>query len=204
MILSERLVETRRGVGAPRPGGVRRSGGSAIRVVAVRRQIVISKRTGVRSIRRMWSAGTSIEPPIPPWRRCRLILQPRPSRMLHMAGLAGIAIQAAGCAGLPKPARMSSMKPSEALAAHRDKLLAIAAGHGASNLRVFGSVAKGVDREGSDIDLLVDVRQGTSLFDLVGLQQDLEDALGLKVDLLTEPELHPMIRDRILAEARAL
>jgi len=96
------------------------------------------------------------------------------------------------------------MKPSEALAAHRDKLLAITAGHGASNLRVFGSVAKGVDREGSDIDLLVDVREGTSLFDLVGLQQDFEDALGMKVDLLTEPELHPMIKDRILAEARAL
>jgi predicted nucleotidyltransferase len=96
------------------------------------------------------------------------------------------------------------MKPSEALATHRDKLLAIAAGHGASNLRVFGSVAKGADKEGSDIDLLVDVRQGTSLFDLVGLQQDFEDALGMKVDLLTEPELHPLIRDRILAEARAL
>jgi predicted nucleotidyltransferase len=96
------------------------------------------------------------------------------------------------------------MKPSEALATHRDKLLAIAAGHGASNLRVFGSVAKGVDREGSDIDLLVDVREGTSLFDLVGLQQDFEDALGMKVDLLTEPELHPMLKDRILAEARAL
>ena len=96
------------------------------------------------------------------------------------------------------------MKPSEALAAHRDKLLAIAAGHGASNLRVFGSVAKGADKEGSDIDLLVDVRQGTSLFDLVGLQQDFEDALGMKVDLLTEPELHPLIKDRILTEARAL
>ena len=96
------------------------------------------------------------------------------------------------------------MKPSEALAAHRDKLLAITAGHGASNLRVFGSVVKGVDKEGSDIDLLVDVREGTSLFDLVGLQQDFEDALGMKVDLLTEPELHPMIKDRILAEARAL
>ena len=96
------------------------------------------------------------------------------------------------------------MKPSEALATHRDKLLAIAAGHGASNLRVFGSVAKGADKEGSDIDLLVDVRQGTSLFDLLGLQQDFEDALGMKVDLLTEPELHPLIRDRILAEARAL
>ena len=96
------------------------------------------------------------------------------------------------------------MKPSEALAAHRDKLLAIAAGHGASNLRVFGSVARGADKEGSDIDLLVDVRQGTSLFDLVGLQQDFEDTLGIKVDLLTEPELHPLIRERILAEARAL
>jgi len=96
------------------------------------------------------------------------------------------------------------MKPSEALATHRDKLLAIAAGHGASNLRVFGSVAKGADKEGSDIDLLVDVRQGTSLFDLVGLQQDFEDALGMKVDLLTEPELHPLIKDRILTEARAL
>ena len=89
------------------------------------------------------------------------------------------------------------MKPSEALAAHRDKLLAIAAGHGASNLRVFGSVARGADKEGSDIDLLVDVRQGTSLFDLVGLQQDFEDTLGMKVDLLTEPELHPLIRERL-------
>jgi len=96
------------------------------------------------------------------------------------------------------------MKPSEALATHRDKLLAIAAGHGASNLRVFGSVAKGVDREGSDIDLLVDIRQGTSLFDLVGMQQDFEDVLGMKVDLLTEPELHPELKERVLSEARTL
>ena len=96
------------------------------------------------------------------------------------------------------------MKPSEALAAHRERLLAIAAGHGASTLRVFGSVVKGVDKEGSDIDLLVDVRQGTSLFELVGMQQDFEDTLVVKVDLLTEPELHALIRDRILAEARAL
>ncbi|MBI5910086.1 MAG: nucleotidyltransferase family protein [Betaproteobacteria bacterium] len=96
------------------------------------------------------------------------------------------------------------MKPSEALATHREKLLAIAAGHGASNLRVFGSVAKGIDREGSDIDLLVDIRQGTSLFDLVGMQQDFEDVLGMKVDLLTEPELHPELKERVLSEARTL
>jgi len=94
------------------------------------------------------------------------------------------------------------MKPSEALATHRDKLLAIAAGRGASNLRVFGSVVKGADKEGSDIDLLVDVRQGTSLFDLVGMQQDFEDVLGMKVDLLTESELHPEIKERVLSEAR--
>ena len=94
------------------------------------------------------------------------------------------------------------MKPSEALAIHRDKLLAIAAGHGASNLRVFGSVDKGIDEEGSDIDLLVDVRKGTSLFGLVGLQLDIEEALGVKVDLCTEGGLHPELKDRILSESR--
>ncbi len=96
------------------------------------------------------------------------------------------------------------MKPSEALAIHREKLLAIATGHGASNLRVFGSVAKGMDKEGSDIDLLVDIEKGTSLFDLVGMQQDFEDVLGMKVDLLTEPELHPELKERVLTEARSL
>ncbi len=94
------------------------------------------------------------------------------------------------------------MKPSEALAIHRDRLLAIAAERGASNLRVFGSVAKGVDKEGSDVDLLVDVRKGTSLLGLVGLQQDMEDALGVKVDLCTEGGLHPELKEHILSEAR--
>ena len=96
------------------------------------------------------------------------------------------------------------MKPSEALAVHRDKLLAIAAEHGASNLRVFGSVVKGIDKEGSDIDLLVDLRQGTSLFQFAGLVIDFEEALGVKVDLCTEVQLHPKLKDRILAEARPL
>ena len=58
-------------------------------------------------------------------------------------------IAAAGCAGVAKPARISVMKPSAALATHRDKLLAIAAGHRASNLRVFGSVAKEPTRRGA-------------------------------------------------------
>lgn len=75
---------------------------------------------------------------------------------------------------------------------------------GARAVRVFGSVARGEDREDSDIDFLVDLPPGTSLLRVVGLQLDLEDALGIRVDLCTERELDPSLRDRILAEARAL
>ncbi len=96
------------------------------------------------------------------------------------------------------------MKPSELIAARRDKILAIAAAHGASNVRVFGSVAKGVDKEGSDVDLLVDVRPGTSLFQFAGLQLDIEDALGMKVDLCTEAQLHPKLKNRIFRSPTAM
>lgn len=71
-------------------------------------------------------------------------------------------------------------------------------------MRVFGSVANGLDREGSDIDLLVDMPDGTSLLRIVGLQMDIEDALGVKVDLCTERELHPDLKLRVLAQARPL
>jgi predicted nucleotidyltransferase len=96
------------------------------------------------------------------------------------------------------------MKPSELIATQRDRILAIAAAHGASNLRVFGSVAKGLDEEGSDLDLLVDIQPGTSLFQFAGLQIDIEEALGLKVDLCTEAQLHPKLKGRILSDARPL
>jgi len=103
-----------------------------------------------------------------------------------------------------KPAKMATMRPSKALATQRDRVLAIAAAHGASNLRVFGSVANGADTEGSDIDLLADILPGMSLFEYVGLQLDIQEVLGVKVDLCTEDELHPKLRARILAEARPL
>ena len=96
------------------------------------------------------------------------------------------------------------MRPSVALASKRDQILALAAARGAQRLRIFGSVARGEDHEGSDIDLLIDMPAGTSLLQIVGLQQDIEDALGMRVDLCTERELHPSLRPRILAEARAL
>lgn len=96
------------------------------------------------------------------------------------------------------------MRPSQALEAKRDQVLALAAARGARCVRVFGSVAKGIDKDGSDLDLLVDLPRGTSLLRVVGLQLELEDALGVKVDLCTETELHPDLKARILAEARPL
>jgi predicted nucleotidyltransferase len=97
-----------------------------------------------------------------------------------------------------------AMRPSIALATQREHVLAIALAHGARNVRVFGSVVTGLDHEGSDLDLLVDMPRGTSLLGVVGLQLDIQDALGVKVDLCTERELHPALRERILAGARAL
>jgi len=96
------------------------------------------------------------------------------------------------------------MRPSERLKLHRAQVLALAHARGATNVRVFGSAARGTDRDDSDLDLLVAWPGERSLLDLVGLQCDLQDALGVRVDLATERELHPLLRDRILAQAIAL
>jgi len=96
------------------------------------------------------------------------------------------------------------MRPSEVIAAQRQRILDIAAASGARHLRVFGSASRGQDRPDSDLDLLVDLPLGTSLLRIVGLQLALEDALGIRVDLCTERELDPALKDRILAEARPL
>lgn len=87
---------------------------------------------------------------------------------------------------------------------HRDEILRIAAQRGASNVRVFGSFARGDAREDSDIDLLVELEKGRGLWAINGLAADLEDALGRKVDLVTEGGLDPYLKDRIMAEARPL
>jgi predicted nucleotidyltransferase len=87
---------------------------------------------------------------------------------------------------------------------HRSAILRIAAEHGARNVRVFGSVARGTASETSDLDLLVAMDAGRSLLDLVALNQDLEDALGRPVDVVSEGGLSPYLRERILAEAIAL
>ena len=86
----------------------------------------------------------------------------------------------------------------------RDTILALAAKYGASNVRIFGSVAEGKANEASDVDFLVDMEPGRSLFDLGGLLMDLEELLGRKVDLVTEPALHWYIRDKVIHEAKPL
>lgn len=90
------------------------------------------------------------------------------------------------------------------LQAHRESILKIAAKHGALNLRVFGSVARGDARPESDVDILVDVGPNPSSFFPGGLLADLEDLLKRKVDVVTPKSLHWYIRERILNEARPL
>jgi hypothetical protein len=92
----------------------------------------------------------------------------------------------------------------EILKEKRDEILRIAVKHGATNVRIFGSVARGEADENSDIDFLVDMEPGRSLFDLGGLLMDLRELLGMEVDIVTEKGLKQRIRERVLREAIVL
>jgi uncharacterized protein len=96
------------------------------------------------------------------------------------------------------------MKPSNALDLKRDAVREVATRFRTSNPRVFGSVLHGTDQEGSDIDILVDPLPGVTLFDLGGLHTELEELLGVKVDLLTPKDLPSAFRNSILAEAKSI
>jgi hypothetical protein len=89
----------------------------------------------------------------------------------------------------------------ERLRLRRKEILGYAASHGARNVRVFGSTARGEGGVASDLDLLVEMEAGRSLLDLVGLWQDLEDLLGTHVDVLSDGGVSPHLRERIYAEA---
>lgn len=96
------------------------------------------------------------------------------------------------------------MKPSTALQQHHEAIKKTVLARRACNARVFGSVLSGTDIDGSDLDLLVDTLPGATLFDLGGLQVDLEEMLGVPVDLLTPGDLPARFRDKVLREARAI
>ncbi len=82
-----------------------------------------------------------------------------------------------------------------------DEILALSARHGAYNVHVFGSMARGEADERSDLDLLVDMEPGRSLFDMGALLVELEELLGRSVDIVTEKGLKERIRQRVLEEA---
>lgn len=83
----------------------------------------------------------------------------------------------------------------------REEILAIAAHHGASNVRIFGSVARGEARENSDVDFLVEIEPDRSLLNRISLIQSLEELLKRKVDVVKLENLHEQIRDRVVQEA---
>jgi predicted nucleotidyltransferase len=96
------------------------------------------------------------------------------------------------------------MVDRQLLAEKRAAIFKLAERYGVYDVRVFGSVARGDSNERSDIDLLVKVRPGRSLFDVGGFLMDVQDLLGCKVDVLTDDSLKPRIRERVLREAVAV
>ncbi|MHA7968363.1 nucleotidyltransferase family protein [Rhizobium sp. CAU 1783] len=96
------------------------------------------------------------------------------------------------------------MRPSEVLERNRMAIREATARRKAANPRVFGSVARGADGPDSDLDILIDALPGMTLFDLGGLQSEMEQLLACEVDVVTSSGLKSRLRDRILAEAVAI
>ena len=94
------------------------------------------------------------------------------------------------------------MKPSAVLARSRERIRALVIEHGVSNPRVFGSVLRSEDVDGSDLDILVDPTPHTSLLDIAKLQMRLESELGIHVDVLTPKALPLSFRHQVIAHAQ--
>jgi predicted nucleotidyltransferase len=86
----------------------------------------------------------------------------------------------------------------------KSKILPVLKKYGVKRASLFGSVARGESTKNSDIDLLVELPEGSSLFELGGLKMELEELLGLKVDILTFNSLHHLLKDKILKEQVAI
>lgn len=93
------------------------------------------------------------------------------------------------------------MKPSDALALNRTAIRRVVEAHRARNARVFGSVVCGQDTDGSDLDILIDPTPETSLMDVAAIQLELQNLLGVSVDVLTPRALPEAFRSRVLSEA---
>jgi predicted nucleotidyltransferase len=96
------------------------------------------------------------------------------------------------------------MRPSDLLTQHRDQIRGIALRHRVTSVKVFGSVLHGDDTDHSDLDLLVEPTSQTTMFDIGGIQFEVSELLGIKVDVLTPRALLASFRDHVLAEAQPL
>jgi len=94
-----------------------------------------------------------------------------------------------------------NLKPSTVLNQNRELIRQVVLSHRSNNPRVFGSVIHGTDTDTSDLDLLVDPLPGVTLFDLGAIQIELEESLGISVDVLTPKDLPKKFRDQVLGEA---
>ncbi|MBN9306170.1 MAG: nucleotidyltransferase [Devosia sp. 67-54] len=94
------------------------------------------------------------------------------------------------------------MKPSVAFENNRALVREVVGRYRTTNPRLFGSVLHGTDKEGSDVDILVDALPGATLFDLGGLEEELTEKLGVRVQVVTPQELHRFFKDKVLAEAQ--
>src|SRR5690554_875235 len=103
-----------------------------------------------------------------------------------------------------KGRELTMTKASEVFNRHKSEILKIASRYPVANIRVFGSIIHGKDNESSDIDLLVDALPEATLFDLGGLQDELQELLGIQVDLLTPGDLPPQFRTTVINEARTV
>lgn len=111
------------------------------------------------------------------------------------------ACEATGCQGMTTPPRTGKAPSIEVLRERRDEIFALARRYGASNVRVFGSVARGDAGVDSDIDLIVDLEPDRSLLDLAGLHLDLMELLDREIDVGTAGSIRERIRDRVLSES---
>lgn len=100
-----------------------------------------------------------------------------------------------------KTQRFVDQRQYRLLLENRQQILALARKYGVRDVRIFGSVARGEAHTGSDIDLLVDLDPGRSLFDLGGFLYEVQSSLGIEVDVVTEKGLRQRIRERVLKEA---
>jgi uncharacterized protein len=103
--------------------------------------------------------------------------------------------------GAPRADRDDDRPLARRIGAHRRDILATLDRHGLANPRIFGSVARGEERPGSDIDLLVDIPPGTGLLTLARCQADLEELLGAPVDLVPAADLKAGVAGGVLSEA---